>query len=439
MFVIKTSSRFINEKRYVFDWLFRRRLGLEFKVQLDESIPHYEIIFNNKILRVSDHFFSLAKTDYYKSRVYLPCPSDYKEICGIKTPCLYGSFAFSKHDEDNIYDFDIFASVFFMLSRWEEYRAPEDSIDKFGRSIESNHLSVALQFDSIPVCDIWVEEFKLIISDFFGKMNFKTERFDYLITHDVDLPFLFSSRWNIFKRVLKHIFKFQELKKYIVAFIRFPEHGLFDPLDKYDFLMQVSESVKKKSIFYFKIGGTNKYDFSRYYNSSQVVALVKKVLERNHQVGLHPSFNTSDNKELLKSEVKKLGRITGDEVVHSRQHFLKFKLPMTFRWLDELGVQIDSSIAYSENGNFRSGTCHEYKVFDFEFGQELNLLERPISVMENNIFTRFGHSKELVYSEIYKIIKLVRKFNGCFVLLWHNHLLEGYEDVYKRVVQELNE
>ena len=73
-----------------------------------------------------------------------------------------------------------------------------------------------------------------------------------------------------------------------------------------------------------------------------------------------------------------------------RQHYLQWANPTTWRNWDEAGLDYDCTLAFSEAVGFRTGTCHEYPVFDLVAGTPLGLRERPFQVMDVTLFGYMG-------------------------------------------------
>ena len=67
---------------------------------------------------------------------------------------------------------------------------------------------------------------------------------------------------------------------------------------------------------------------------------------------------------------------------------------------------------------FRCGTCYEFHAFDFLNSKKLNLVERPLVVMEGSVLEKYHPDEALIC--IQKIKGYCHKYNGDFTLLWHN-------------------
>ena len=105
---------------------------------------------------------------------------------------------------------------------------------------------------------------------------------------------------------------------------------------------------------------------------------------------------------------------------------MKFSSLETFRLLDDAGVAYDSSVAFAEHIGFRVGTSRAYSMYDLRNRKKLNIIQKPLLVMEDSLFSEsyMGLNNKI---EIIEKISLLKKatdyFGGNFTLLWHNSSL----------------
>jgi len=126
-------------------------------------------------------------------------------------------------------------------------------------------------------------------------------------------------------------------------------------------------------------------------------------------------------------------------VNEGRQHFLRFEVPTTWQIWEDNNMEWDSTLTYPEKEGFRCGTCYEYSVFNILSRKKLKLKEIPLEVMEGSLVNYQNLSPEKAEKKIIKLIEKVKKYNGSFVLLWHNSsfnndLWTGYQRVYEKIV-----
>ncbi len=195
--------------------------------------------------------------------------------------------------------------------------------------------------------------------------------------------------------------------------------------------MNEAEKFDIKSLFYIKTGPKSNRDARTYINDKDFVLILKNIIERGHTIGLHPSYCSYENFEYIKKEKEILEEISGCVVKETRQHYLRFDIPNTWRILDRLGVETDSSMGYAEHEGFRCGTANEFPVFDVLNGVKLNIKERPLLVMEGTLrdYRKLSNNKaEEVFIYYKNICKL---FDMPYTVLFHRDI---YFNVLKRPV-----
>ena len=99
----------------------------------------------------------------------------------------------------------------------------------------------------------------------------------------------------------------------------------------------------------------------------------------------------------------------------------------------------DSTLGYADRPGFRCGICYEFNVFNILTREKLNLKEKPLIVMECSLFEDryLNLSYDDSYNKVISLMNTVKKYNGEFVLLWHNDRLANNEqrNLYKRILE----
>jgi len=137
-----------------------------------------------------------------------------------------------------------------------------------------------------------------------------------------------------------------------------------------------------------------------------------------------------------------LDRIVGNGSYGCRQHYLRFRVPHTWRIQEQLGILYDTSMTFADHAGFRCGYCLPFRPFDLLENRVLNLWELPLTVMEGSLQNKDYQklSPEQAYEQIVSLIEAVRKQSGIFVLLWHNSALDksgewaGWRNVYQQAI-----
>ncbi len=142
----------VQERIYTLNYIFNYRLGFKIEFVETENLELTSIAIEDKKIEFKDHFFfqKIPKGETYLKSKNLPQHIKYfnDELIDELRPILFGTETVVKNEASIFLDEDIPASVFFMLSRWEENVSPNfDKLDRF-----SGLQSLAFQNDFIKTC-----------------------------------------------------------------------------------------------------------------------------------------------------------------------------------------------------------------------------------------------------------------------------------------------
>jgi len=163
--------------------------------------------------------------------------------------------------------------------------------------------------------------------------------------------------------------------------------------------------------------------------------------KRGHHIGIHPTYNAYNDKNQFKKEKEELEKNLDTNITFGREHFLRFEVPTTWQIWDDNNLSWDSTCGYADKEGFRCGVCYPYSVFNIITRKKLKLKERPLIVMEGSFATYQPGIKPIeMENKIKLLIEEVKKYNGEFVLLWHNSSFnteqwKKYQDIYERVLK----
>ena len=149
---------------------------------------------------------------------------------------------------------------------------------------------------------------------------------------------------------------------------------------------------------------------------------------RGHEIGLHPSYNAFNDPRKIDRERIALEKTAGSTVSLSRQHYLRFAVPDTWKHLHNAYLKEDSTLGYAAEPGFRCGTSKPFPVFDIHQRKQLPLSERPLLIMDVSLklYKKFSVEESIQYCQL--IIDQVKKHNGELVILWHNSSLSELDD-----------
>ena len=452
--IVEIPPKNTSEREYIVNTLFREFLGVEYTAAFNPKAENYKIILpNGRHIEVVDGFFNSFKHDSeYLDEKNIPSQikclqSEFlpEEVI----PVIFGEDKILRNEQGDIVCWiDFFSSAFFMLSRWEEAVCSDrDNHDRFPAK---QSLAYREGFLNKPVVNIYAEMIWNMLKHLGYEGKRKERNFSIEATHDVDTPYryAFMTFFEILRLAAGDILKRRDpvsAFKNVINFCKVKSGNLeVDPYNSFNFIMDVSESLNIRSTFFFISEITDlKHDCLYNMYDGKIVDLIQKIDKRGHFLGLHGSYN-SYNSDQLGFELKKLQQVClsvgiQQKIVSSRQHFLRWKTPETFQHLEEAGVRYDTTLTYADYPGFRTGSCYSYSVFNVKTRKQLQLIERPLILMECTLFAErylnlsFDNSLRMAL----ELRKECMKYNGTFSVLWHNSELdiEKKRNLYVKIMR----
>jgi hypothetical protein len=335
--------------------------------------------------------------------------------------------------------FDVFAASFFMISRYEEY-LPQQK-DKFDRIIAENSNAYIHNFLHISVVDHWALILRKEIEKLYPSLIFPVRKFTYIPTIDVDIAYAYKFRNHIrltgatVRSIIKGDFK-DNHRRYRTLL-----RNDRDPYDTFDIITDLCYEYGFDPTFFFLLGRYGRFDKNISADTIELHGLIKKI-HIKYKVGIHPSYGSNLNDNLLQNEINILEKITGQAVTKSRQHFLKIKLPETYQKLIACGIREDYTMGYASQVGFRAGTSTPFQFYDLSTEKETFLKVYPFQVMDGTLNQYLGLTPNEAISIIVKIINEIKLVNGTFISLWHNESLSeirewiGWREVYYSMTKQ---
>lgn len=449
MIKIFCSNKNLPEKQYLFDVTFNEFLGIEYEliVQADNDKYIIELPNANKII-IEDHFWIKTGSEElsYLNPQFLPKQISlaYNQFTyEDDLPVLYGNPEVKVENNMVLCSIDIFATIYFFLTRWEEHISTDK--DFAGRFKYSNSISSKFNIIHRPIVNEYIE----FLWKIFMSLGFNDHRREHtyqsIITHDIDQPIRLGSFKMFIKDFGKNLVKYKNFYGAINSIGLYLINKItpkYDLANSYDFLMDASDSINTKSHFYFQSTSKTKFDWGYDLDSDFVQNVFNRIKGRRHIIGYHPGYYTLDNPKLWKNDYNKLCVAANTQVLNGRQHYLRFNVPYTWQIWDDNGLETDSTLGYSEKEGFRCGTCWEFSVYNFITRKKLRLKESPLILMEVSLMNYQKVKDPEIFFEKFKfIVNKVKKYKGNFVFLWHNSAFDKIfytQEFYKKLINYLN-
>jgi hypothetical protein len=187
--------------------------------------------------------------------------------------------------------------------------------------------------------------------------------------------------------------------------------------------MDLSESVGVRSRFNLMGGGTSPvYDRGRYaLTDAHLQQIVRNILARGHILGFHPSYSSHLDFAQWELERDAITRTFGITPTEGRQHYLRFRVPDTWRLWEAGGMTLDSTAGYADAVGFRCGTGDRFPVFDVRARAALRLKELPLILMDGTLATYHQVSADAALAFVRRYVELARQYRMPLTILFHNN------------------
>ncbi|MEP7277462.1 MAG: hypothetical protein ABI813_02360 [Bacteroidota bacterium] len=338
--------------------------------------------------------------------------------------------------------FDLLAAAFYLITRYEEYLPHKK--DAFGRFAHNHSLAFKEHFLHQPLVNIWLDDFKKKLKKKFPALVFKRRPFKFIPSYDIDIA------WS---------YRYKGLVRNMGGFVKSIKNGQWyairqrwntlrnnhpDPYDSYEWLDALHLYCKIKPIYFFLVAQKYQGVDRNTPTSSKALQELIAYFSIVYKVGLHPSWQSSVavSAKVLQEEKDWLEVIIDRPVEYSRQHYVKFTLPQTFRRFVACGLLKDYSMGYGSINGFRASVASSFYWFDLEKNASTPLQIFPFCFMDANAFYEQKLTPRQAYDELVYYYNTIKKLNGLFVSIWHNHFLgtdrtfAGWKEMYELFMKE---
>jgi hypothetical protein len=331
---------------------------------------------------------------------------------------------------------DIIASAFWHLSRWEE--RPGSPRDRHGRFAAGS----ALADPERPAVDALLERFQQATG------RARCDRFRVVLTHDIDTP----RRWTSARTVVAAGARMKaaalgrrraDLAGEARGLAALPLGVLRgrDPNWSFQRMHEIEQARGGRSTHFLLAGHHHPADGDGAAYGAVRARLVDLIAAQGDEVGLHPSYTTSDHPERLHRERDALQALTGRPLRSARFHFLRHDPHTSLAALERLGFALDSSHGYADRPGLRAGFSFPYRPYDLAADRPLDLVELPLALMDATLSdSRYlGLDAEAGYLRSVELLERVASIGGTVAILWHNdrfadHYARGWDRCYERIL-----
>jgi len=347
--------------------------------------------------------------------------------------------AFFSQEQGDI-PFDLFSAAFYLITRYEEYRPV--ALDNHGRYQYTESIICRMDCIEEPIVDQWAYALKDELLKLYPECKFTPRSFRFIPTIDIDHPYLYRNKGFALNAlcILKDLVKrdFSILTDRLLTILHLKEDIYFN----FEFLLQLYQEQGVKGLFFVHRGPYGKFDRRYIYPSRRYRKILRRISEE-HSIFIHPSYIAAFNSLQFCKEKMELERVLNKKIEGSRQHFLRFRFPETFRQLQSADIYDDYSVLYSTQYGFRAGTSIPFPFYDLEKEQETNLIIHPSAVMDVTLHRDFSMNSQEALKKIIELAEKVKAVHGDFITLFHNSSLaetsewKGWKDMYTEMIKQI--
>jgi len=336
---------------------------------------------------------------------------------------------------------DVLGSAFFLLSRYEEVAAPE--VDQHHRFPAAASLAKREGFLERPLLDEYVEVLWAAMQRLWPGLRRRQMQGGVKFTCDVDIPYdpTIKSNSKLLRKIAADVIKRRSLSTVYsrVEAAAAARSGDFskDPNNSFDAIMNLCEARGIKGSFFF-ISGHSAGEIDGCYSLDEpfISSLLTNIAHRGHEIGMHGSYNSFRNLEILRRERSCLVEACKKNrldmpILGNRQHFLRWDSGITPKLLNDVGFEYDTTGGFADMPGFRFGTGRSFEMWDWRQGQKIKLRQKPLIMMETSVISNrylgLGYGEE-TWEKVSRLKSRALYYGGNFTMLWHNSHLNLSDD-----------
>lgn len=430
--VLIYSNTISSRLQYICSFIFKELMDVDFELTID-----CELFKNHSGPKINYSDTKITAEEFHVQNHSLLFEEKIKKQ-PIECFTVNNNKVFFKTETGDL-PFDIFAASFYLISRYEEYLPHEK--DMYGRYDCENSLAYQQGFLNLPLINIWVNDFAEKLKTKYSIFNPQQPVFNFKPTYDIDIAYSYKH-----KGLVRNIGGF--LKSPSAERIKVLTGAAKDPFDAYAWLDNLHEQFNLQPIYFFLVAEKNgPYDKNILPHKKAMEKIIKQHAKK-YSIGLHPSWQSGDNKSLLKKEKERLiAMIKPAKSVPapSRQHYIRFNLPEGYQRLITAGLTDDYSMGYGSINGFRASTASSFFWYDLEKEAETNLCIHPFCFMDANSYYEQRQTSEQTFIELMHYLSVCKAVNGTLITIWHNNFLgtanefNGWAAVYEKFIAQVRQ
>lgn len=203
-------------------------------------------------------------------------------------------------------------------------------------------------------------------------------------------------------------------------------------------IMEIEDRFGARSTFFFLLESyplhwlktkSWKLALGRYdIHEKRIQDIIQKLDSNGWEIGLHGSYASYNNLELLKKEKETLEAVVGHSIKGIRQHYLNWN-DKTWQLQKQAGFQYDTTWGFTRKIGYRENKIKPFAPFNDHF------MVFPMAIMDSCYMNTPDRLREL-----HKLIQMTRDNDAILVINWHNNNYNekdfpGYRKAYIEVIE----
>ncbi len=158
------------------------------------------------------------------------------------------------------------------------------------------------------------------------------------------------------------------------------------------------------------------------------------------RIGLHQSFDSWENPELMRREKKRLEQVSNGPVSVCRQHWLRFGWASTWHAQQEAGFELDTTLGFNDRPGFRNGAALRFHPWDSGKNEPMRLQALPMVLMDSHLYDYEDLDEEERLRKIDHWVQEIKNVSGEATVVWHQRIMSpdyGWGPSYKHLLDSI--
>ena len=165
------------------------------------------------------------------------------------------------------------------------------------------------------------------------------------------------------------------------------------------------------------------FDPSYVISSDKLKALLLRLKNEGYKIGLHPSFDSWNNSDLIANQRKVLEKYSNITISSCRQHWLRFSWADTWSVQSSVGIKEDSTLMFNDRPGFRNSAAINWKPWNPQTGKSHEIRCMASILMDSHLYDYRNFNDQTRKAEISKWVLECKETLSFAAILWHPHTL----------------